>query len=420
MLTAAASAVLVTVAGALAITGTGPPPWMIYAACAPAIATLWAAAAQGRRTRTVERWAEQVAGRDPEPVEPGGKDEYAHIGRLLRETQLMTGQTSQLELVRKLTEAVSQKNDRLENVLEELQSTQDTMISNQKLAEMGQLTAGVAHEIRNPLHFVRNFAEASVEIAEDMNALVERVSGAAGGPEEERAKRLCQDLAGNMTRLAEHVGRADRIIEDMLAMGRGSDEDVTALDINDVVHNSAMLAFHACRAQARDNGADLTIRESYSEDAGTVWAKSQDLARVVVNMVSNACQSTVEHREAMGGRGDPMGWRPTVEVSTTREEGAVVMTVADNGPGIPADIQERIFSPFFTTRGNRGTGLGLSLTHEIIRAHGGDITVGSTDAGGALFTVRLPADSLAVKRAPPGESPPNSSTMVKGEPGNAE
>ena len=351
-----------------------------------ALACVRCATEQARGHKRLATWIKDLAQENGENgFEPTGDDEFTDVELDLATLDRKARRQHALDMVSRLAKAVESKNDELEAVVQELHATQDAMIGSQKLAELGQLTAGVAHEIRNPLHFVQNFAEVSAENAEDLETVIERSASALNEADRALAERLTQEMKGNMTRISEHVGRANRIITDMLGMGRNQDEETREIDLSDLTRRNAMLAYHACRAQAPDR--DIMIEELTDQDPIRTTCRPQEIARVVVNIVSNACQAAAEHTppDAEASR------RPTIKVETRQDGGWAVITVTDNGPGVAPDIRDRIFSPFFTTRRERGTGLGLSMSHEIVRAHGGEITVADADPQGSRFTVSIPA-----------------------------
>ena len=358
--------------------------WLCTGTALSAAFALWAAWTQDRRQKQAEGWAAQLADRDPEPIQSGQNDEFTRMAEQLRSVQKSLRQQDQIAMVKQLSEAVTGKNDQLENAIADLQSAQDRMIGNQKLAELGQMAAGVAHELRNPLHFIRNFAESSAEIAEDLSEIM---TGTSGSADNETAQTLNESIIGNMDRINTHVERADRIIHDMLAMGRDTEGPPTEFDVNVMVHKSAMLAYHSSRSGSQLAG--LTISERLDDDAGNIHGREPDLSRVIINVVTNACQAALD-KDRWQDHAPPEDWSPKVRIATERGEKAVIITVADNGPGMTQETSQQIFRPFFSTKGQDGTGLGLSLSHEIVRAHGGEISVDTEPGAGAVFSIRLP------------------------------
>jgi signal transduction histidine kinase/ligand-binding sensor domain-containing protein len=256
----------------------------------------------------------------------------------------------------------------------ELKATQSQLVEQEKLASLGSLTAGIAHEIKNPLNFVNNFAEVSSELAEELRDAV------ASG-DTEAVSGIIEDLLQNTSQIAKHGKRADSIVRAMMQHARGGAGEKESIDVNTFVGEYVGLAWHGMRA--RDHGFQLEVDREFAENAGTILGQPQDLGRVLVNLLNNAFQAL-----NAAGKADAR-----VRVGTRRVGDHVEITVSDNGPGIPADIRSRIFEPFFTTKTTgEGTGLGLSLSYDIItKGHGGTMTVRDSAQGGAEFVITLPA-----------------------------
>ena len=282
----------------------------------------------------------------------------------------LEGKNTELETV--LTELES-KNSELEGVLADLQKAQNQIIMREKLAALGEVTAGVAHEIRNPLNFVKNFSEVSEELLAEIREAIEE-----GGesPDVGLITDISNDLTENLKRIRHHGDRANRIVQDMLAMGRdsGNWQDI---DLNTLLVEHSMLAYHSARAS--DNDFQLTVEQELAPDMGQVQAIPQDLSRTFLNIVGNACQATDEKRRTLAEQGIGFQvYQPTVWLSTRNLGDNAEIRVRDNGTGMPAEVAEKIFNPFFTTKpANQGTGLGLAITSDIIRQHGGTIRVES-------------------------------------------
>ena len=274
-----------------------------------------------------------------------------------------------MNLVQSLLDELQVKNQALEDTVEELRQTQDRIISQQKLAELGQLTAGVAHEIRNPLQFVSNFAEASKEITKQLAGMLEQSGENPTEEDTAEIKELAADLRDNMTRIIQNSNRANRIVSDMLALRTEGAREFRQVDLNLMVTEYAMLAYQATRS--RDPEFNIEIMWDLDPQAGQIEVVPEDLGRVIINLVSNACQATAER-----GAETP-GYRPVLWLSTKRKAEEMEIRVGDNGPGMTPEVMNRIFSPFFTTKeAGKGTGLGLSLSHDIVREHGGTIISG--------------------------------------------
>ena len=301
----------------------------------------------------------------------------------------LEGKNTELESV--LTE-LEGKNTELESVLSDLQTAQDQIVMREKLAALGEVTAGVAHEIRNPLNFVKNFSELSEELLQEMR---EEIEGDADNLDVGLITDISNDLVENLERIRHHGDRANRIVNDMLLMGRGTN-NWQSIDLNTLLVEHAMLAYHSARAT--DNEFQLTIEQNLDEGVGNVEAIPQDLGRTFLNIVGNACQATDEKRRTLAAEGVGFeGYSPTVWVSTKGLDDDVEIRIRDNGPGIPHDIIEKIFNPFFTTKPtNQGTGLGLAITSDIIRQHGGTIQVESEPD---QYTEML----ITIPRTPPAE-----------------
>jgi signal transduction histidine kinase len=258
-----------------------------------------------------------------------------------------------------------------EQALTNLQATQKQLIESEKLASLGALTAGIAHEIKNPLNFVNNFAEVSEEMVEEAKEALE-----AGNTDE--ASTILSEIAQNATQIAKHGKRADSIVKSMMQHARGGSSEAETVDINTYLEEYIGLAWHGMRARNDDFQADV-IRD-FADDAGSLSVQPQELGRVILNLLNNAFDA-VKHEE-----------NGQVTVTSARNDNNVTITLSDNGPGIPEDIRKKIFEPFFTTKATgEGTGLGLSLSYDIItKGHGGTLRVGSAKNGGAAFTLTLP------------------------------
>ena len=277
-----------------------------------------------------------------------------------------------------------EKNSQLEEVLSELERAQDQIVMQEKLAALGEVTAGVAHEIRNPLNFVKNFSEASEELLEELQEVLEEDE-----LDEEEIEDIVDDLTDNLERIRRHSERANRIVQDMLMMGRGGGE-WQIVDLNTMFNEHSMLAYHSARAV--DPDFQLLIERDLDPEVGNIEAIPQDLGRVFLNMVGNSCHATdskrVSIQEAPRG-GEP--YMPTVWLITKRLGERVQVIIRDNGDGIPQDVIDKIFNPFFTTKPtDKGTGLGLALSSDIVRTHGGTISVESEEGEFAQMTIELP------------------------------
>jgi signal transduction histidine kinase len=296
--------------------------------------------------------------------------------------QAVESQNQTLEYeVNQRTAALVRQTDELRATLQELQATQDQLIQREKMASLGELTAGIAHEIQNPLNFVNNFADVSQELVQEL--LEERASPARDATVE---AELLADLRLNLGRIAQHGGRASSIVRGMLEHSRTSTGERAPTDVNVLADEYMRLAYHGLRA--KDKSFNATLDVQLAPNLPLVDAMAGDLGRVLLNLFTNAFYA-VQQRQLTGA--EP-GYAPTVGVRTRALDEGVEIQVRDNGTGIPAAVQARIFQPFFTTKPvGEGTGLGLSLSHDIItQGHGGTLSVESQEGQGTTFIIQLP------------------------------
>ena len=360
-----------------------------------------------RRLEFLSNRMRLMAGGDLETkIEMPGRDEVADMAAALEIFRHNSLEAQRLNLVEKLAADLEEKNATLEKVLADLQLAQDQIVMREKLAALGELTAGVAHEIQNPLNFVKNFAEVSEELLEELQEVLEEEGIQINEEQRELLNEIKSDLTDNLGRIRHHGDRANRIVRDMLQMGRGSGE-ARAADINDLLEEHARLAFHSARAT--NANFQLDIKEDLDEEVGELEVVPQDLARVFLNMVSNACYATNEKRHAPETASD---YVPTLWISTQRTPDQVEVRIRDNGNGIPPDVVDKIFNPFFTTKPtDQGTGLGLALSNDIVREHGGAIKVHSEPGEFTEMIIELPAvrpSALQSAEANPDATPPAS------------
>ena len=349
-----------------------------------------------RRLALLSGWMQRMAGGDLESsVELGGRDEVTEMAGALEVFRRHALEVQRLNLVESLAEELQGKNDQLESALGDLQLAQDQIVAREKLAALGELTAGVAHEIRNPLNFVKNFSEVSEELIEELKELLDE-EGPMTDERSELIKELSGDLTDNLERIRTHGNRADRIVHDMLMMGRDSSEWRPA-DINNLLDEHARLAYHSARAT--DPNFQLDIKHDFDPEMGEIEVIPQNLGRVFLNMVSNAGYATNQKRRAIPGAGDG-AYFPTLWLTTRRREERFEIRIRDNGNGIPPDVIDKIFNPFFTTKPTeQGTGLGLAMSNDIIREHGGEIRVDTEPGQFTEMIVDLPLEPRAVVMA---------------------
>ena len=278
--------------------------------------------------------------------------------------------------VEERTSELRKKSEELTHSLEDLKSTQSQLIQSEKMASLGELTAGIAHEIQNPLNFVNNFSEVSIELLDEMNEELDK--GAI-----EEAKAISVDIKQNLEKINHHGKRADAIVKGMLQHSRSGSAVKEPTDINKLADEYLRLAYHGLRA--KDKSFNATMKTEFDETIGNISIFPQDIGRVILNLITNAFYATNEKSHQ-----NIEGYEPTVTVSTKKVEDKVEIKVADNGNGIPQKVLDKIFQPFFTTKPTgQGTGLGLSLSYDIVKAHGGEINVNTIENNGTEFIIQL-------------------------------
>ena len=311
--------------------------------------------------------------------------------RLLREEaekakRLIEAQNVQLEqLVGERTAALTHQAEELRGALTELRTTQAQLIQSEKMASLGELTAGIAHEIQNPLNFVNNFAEVSAELVTELEEEQARPARDLGLEAE-----LLADLKQNLQKISQHGGRAASIVRGMLEHSRTSSGERTPTNLNQLADEYLRLAYHGLRA--KDKTFNATLQPDFDPALPLVEAVGPDLGRVLLNLLTNAFYA-VKQRQLRG----EAGYQPTVGISTRRVGEGVEIRVRDNGTGMPESVQAKIFQPFFTTKPTgEGTGLGLSLSYDIVtQGHGGTLAVESQEGQGTTFCVALPLNGKA-------------------------
>ena len=351
-----------------------------------------------RRLERISNQMRQMADGNLElAVDIKGNDEIAQLAKALEVFRNNALEVQRLNLVETLANQLQEKNEELAHINEELERMQDQIVMREKLAALGELTAGVAHEIKNPMNFIMNFSEVSRELLEELVEEVAKNEAGEDTKEEydpELVEELAEDLTGNLKRIHEHGIRANRIVTDMLKMGRGGGE-WQPTDLNVLLNEHALLAFHSARAT--DTEFQLEIQEDYAPDIGEITVQPQDLGRVFLNLVTNAGYATNEKRKML--EADDVlkkDYQPTLKLSTRLIDDRIEVHVRDNGTGIPESALESIFNPFYTTKPtDQGTGLGLSLSADIIRQHGGEFHVDTKEGEYTDMIVVLPLDPAA-------------------------
>jgi signal transduction histidine kinase len=266
--------------------------------------------------------------------------------------------------------------EELQNTLTELKSTQAQLIHAEKMASLGELTAGIAHEIQNPLNFVNNFSDINTELIDEMrHALIKGDS--------REALQIAQDVQANQHKISNHGKRADTIVKGMLQHSRTTSGQKEPADINKIADEYLHLAYHGMRA--KDKSFNITMKTSYDPAIESIKIIPQDIGRVLLNLYNNAFYAVTEKKNEHHAAFDP-----TISVRTKKVDDKIEIRVGDNGNGIPQQVLDKIFQPFFTTKPTgQGTGLGLSLSYDIIKAHGGKIKVESKEGKGTTFIIQL-------------------------------
>ena len=303
---------------------------------------------------------------------------FKRFGQVFEQTH-----TRFLDLKLKEDQAVKLEEEkrRLEKTLRDLQQTQKQLIHSEKMASLGELTAGIAHEIQNPLNFVNNFSEVSKELLEEMMEEMQK-----GDVEE--VKALAEDITQNLDKINHHGKRADAIVKGMLQHSRTSSGEKEPTDINVLADEYLRLAYHGLRA--KDKSFNAAMQTDFEENIGNINIIPQDIGRVMLNLITNAFYATNE-KSSFAKASEDKKYEPTVWVSTKKDKNKITIRVKDNGNGIPQKVLDKIFQPFFTTKPTgEGTGLGLSLSYDIVKAHGGELKVETNEGEGSQFIIILP------------------------------
>jgi len=317
-------------------------------------------------------------------IEVGGNDEVTEMGEALEKFREYALEVQRLNLVEKLAQELDAKNESLETTLKDLEEAQQQLIAEEKLSSLGQLAAGIAHEIKNPLNFIGNFSEIAMEFGKEIEELLDEIEVSDA---REDIREIIADLVKSLGKIRDHSKRADNIVRSMLDHSRGGEGEWRETDLNALLKQYVELAYHSMRAL--NTGFNMDLETDFDEEIGLIEVVPQDISRVFLNMATNACQALDEKRKQIGG------FEPLISISSRKLEDDAEFTLRDNGPGIPKEIREKIFEPFFTTKeGTQGTGLGLSLTADIIQRHGGAISVDSVEGEFTEMRLRLPLKSV--------------------------
>jgi signal transduction histidine kinase len=281
-----------------------------------------------------------------------------------------------------LEKQVKERTAELTQSLDHLKATQRQLVQSEKMASLGELTAGIAHEIQNPLNFVNNFSEVSTELIDEMKEAL-----ATNNPQ--LATEIGNDLKENLEKINHHGKRADAIVKGMLQHSRSNTGTKESTDINALCDEYLRLAYHGLRA--KDKSFNAAFKTEFDENIGKINIVPQDMGRVILNLINNAFYAVDEKQKAPQQNPGTEPYQPLVKVSTKKMNEMIEIRVSDNGKGIPEAIREKIFQPFFTTKPTgQGTGLGLSLSYDIVKAHGGELTLQSKPNEGTAFTIQIP------------------------------
>ena len=330
-------------------------------------------------------------GRLEEKVKDSGADEVKEMASALEIFRKNTLEAQRLGLVEKLALEVQEKNKKLEETIQDLNKTRNQLVIQEKLASLGQLTSGIAHEIKNPLNFINNFSRLSKNLIEELK----KELGGANSKEkqqQESIEEIMGDIQSNMEKISAHGARANDIITGMLEHSRSKAGALEMVDINKYMDTYSNLAFHSKRSL--DSSFLVQFEKDYDLELKPVPAAPQDISRVILNILSNACDAIAEKSK------DNQDYKGCIYLQTKKSPPWAAIVIRDNGPGIPLKVKEKIFNPFFTTKATgQGTGLGLSLVHDIVVKNSAKITVESKDGQFTEFCVRWPLEKKQDSKA---------------------
>lgn len=299
-----------------------------------------------------------------------------------REQQILTEQNLELEKrVQERTAELFEQKEVLESALNDLKSTQMQLVQREKMASLGELTAGIAHEIQNPLNFVNNFSEVNSELVGEIREQLAKEQLSADG--KENIESMLESINQNLDKINIHGKRADGIVKGMLLHSRTNSSEKELTDINALADEYFRLSYHGLRA--KDKSFNATLKTVFDTTIEKINIVPADIGRVLINLFSNAFYSVNEKKKLRG-----KSYEPTVTVITTKVDNKVHLKVLDNGMGIPKSFLDKVYQPFFTTKpSGQGTGLGLSLSYDIIKAHGGELLIDTAEKEFAEFTIVL-------------------------------
>ena len=352
-----------------------------------------------RFTYLSNKMRQMSKGRLNEAVQMQGSDEVKDMAEALEVFRKHALEVQRLNLVEKLAEEVQQKNQTLENTIKDLNTTRNQLVIQEKLASLGQLTSGIAHEIKNPLNFINNFSKLSKELIDDLKEELKKISSSPSVSENSSNKpptkketwdfieELLTDIQSNMEKISSHGERANDIIMGMLEHSRGKSGSQELVDVNKAMDTYSNLAFHSQRSL--DSSFNVAFEKDYDKSLQPILAVPQDISRIILNLITNACDAVKEKHNHQNN---------VIQLKTQKEGNQIKMIIRDNGSGMPDSIKEKIFNPFFTTKATgQGTGLGLSLVHDIVTKHGGAVQVKSKEGEFTEFTVSLSIQPIQQK-----------------------
>lgn len=273
-----------------------------------------------------------------------------------------------------------------ENTQKEIENLRKQIRQQEKMASLGLLSAGIAHEIQNPLNFVINFSKVSIKLLKDMEEVLSELGDKLPDDAADEIREIMADLEGNMSKIEENGNRASGIVRGILLYSRGKDDEYIPTDLSQLVKEYVWLSYHAVRAN--NKSFNVAIKEDYEAGLPLIKVIPQDFSRAVLNLMNNACYAVFSKSKETSDT----GYQPTIKVTLKKEADQICLTLEDNGPGIPDDIKEKLYTPFFTTKPiGEGTGLGLSITKSIIeQKHNGTIGIETCPGQYTRFIISIP------------------------------
>jgi signal transduction histidine kinase len=336
-----------------------------------------------------DEWVEQHLSKHRDI--PGSTDERSYGDAWVRITKRQTPDGGKVAVYTDITQLkqreaeITGARDAAEAALADLQKAQERLVQAEKMASLGQLTAGIAHEIKNPLNFVNNFAKLSDELLEELGEILEEPIKALDDEARDDAEDLFRTIRQNLTKINEHGKRADSIVKNMLLHSREGPSERQSANLNAIAEEALGLAYHGARAE--NPKFNIEMVKALAEDVGEIECFPQDMMRVFLNLINNGMYAAHKRGDDEGA-----GFAPTISLTTRLKGDKIEIEVRDNGSGIPAEVRDKIFTPFFTTKpAGEGTGLGLSLSYDIVvKQHGGELTVDSEPGEFTTFRVTVP------------------------------